>query len=128
MYTALIIIHVLVAIALILIVLLQTGKGASMGAAFGGGSSGTVFGSRGPAGFLSKITAAAAVVFMLTCLGLNLVSSGRLGGDSVMQNVTPTEEQAAPPAETQQPPAPAQEEIPAEQAKPIPSSGTGEAQ
>jgi preprotein translocase subunit SecG len=126
MYTILIIIHVLVAIALILIVLLQTGKGASMGAAFGGGSSGTVFGSRGPAGFLSKITAVAAIVFMFTCLGLNIANTGRLGGDSVMQTVTPTQEQTAPPAETQQPPAPTGEEIPAEQAKPIPSD-SGEA-
>ena len=125
MYTALIIIHVFVAIALILIVLLQTGKGASMGAAFGGGSSGTVFGSRGPAGFLSKITAVAAIVFMFTCLGLNIANSGRLGGGSVMQSVTPTQEQTAPAAEPQPAPAPAKEEIPAEQAKPIPS-GDGE--
>lgn len=61
------IIHVLVCIALILIVLLQSGKGAQMGAAFGG-SSQTLFGSPGAAGFLTKITTVAAVVFMLTSL------------------------------------------------------------
>jgi preprotein translocase subunit SecG len=61
------IIHVLVCIALILIVLLQSGKGAQMGAAFGG-SSQTLFGSPGAAGFLTKITTVAAVVFMITSL------------------------------------------------------------
>jgi len=61
------IIHVFVCIALILIVLLQSGKGAAMGAAFGG-SSQTLFGSPGAAGFLTKITTVAAVVFMITSL------------------------------------------------------------
>jgi len=61
------IIHVLVCIALIMIVLLQSGKGAQMGAAFGGASQ-TLFGSPGAAGFLTKITTLAAVVFMITSL------------------------------------------------------------
>ena len=68
-------VHVIVAFALILIVLLQSGKGASMGAAFGG-SSQTVFGSRGPAGFMSKLTTGVAVVFMLTSLTLSMISAG----------------------------------------------------
>jgi preprotein translocase subunit SecG len=59
--------HVVVSIALILIVLLQSGKGAQMGAAFGG-SSQTLFGSPGAAGFLTKITTFAAVAFMITSL------------------------------------------------------------
>jgi preprotein translocase subunit SecG len=63
----LIILHVLVCVALIMIVLLQSGKGAQMGAAFGG-SSQTIFGSPGAAGFLTKVTTVAAVVFMLTSL------------------------------------------------------------
>lgn len=67
-------VHVMVAFALILIVLLQSGKGASMGAAFGG-SSQTVFGSRGPAGFMSKLTTAVAVIFMLTSLTLSMLSA-----------------------------------------------------
>ena len=64
--------HVVACVALILIVLLQKGKGASMGAAFGG-SSQTIFGSTGAAPFLSKLTAAAAIVFMITSLILALM-------------------------------------------------------
>lgn len=78
-------IHVVVCIALILIVLLQKGKGASMGAAFGG-SSQTVFGSGGATSFMHKITAAAAVVFMLTSLGLAFLF-GRGMTSSVMEGV-----------------------------------------
>ena len=64
MFTTLVlIIHVIVCIALILIILLQTGKGADIGAVFGGGSSQTVFGSTGASTFLSKVTIGAAVVF-----------------------------------------------------------------
>jgi preprotein translocase subunit SecG len=73
----LIIIHVIVCLALILIVLLQTGKGADIGAAFGGGSSNTLFGSGGASTFLSKATAGAAIVFMLTSLTLAYISSQR---------------------------------------------------
>ena len=85
----LILIHVAVCLALILIVLLQRGKGASMGAAFGG-SSQTVFGSTGASSFLSKVTAAAAIVFMLTSLGLAFLY-GKGAPTSVMENVTPIE-------------------------------------
>jgi preprotein translocase subunit SecG len=67
-------IHVLVGLALILIVLLQRGKGASMGAAFGG-SSQTLFGSRGPQSFLGKLTTIVAIVFMVTSLSLAILSS-----------------------------------------------------
>ncbi|MBI5602894.1 MAG: preprotein translocase subunit SecG [Deltaproteobacteria bacterium] len=67
MGTLLIFIHILVCLALIMIVLLQTGKGASMGAAFGG-SSQTIFGSSGASTFLTKLTTIVAVVFMLTSL------------------------------------------------------------
>lgn len=74
MVSALIAIHVLVSVALILIVLLQTGKGATLGAAFGGASQ-TVFGGRGPTSFLSKLTTAAAIIFMLTSLSLAYLSS-----------------------------------------------------
>ncbi len=77
MSTILILIHVVVCIALIMIVLLQTGKGADMGAAFGGGSSQTLFGSAGASTFLSKATTIAAVVFMVTSLALAYISSNR---------------------------------------------------
>lgn len=73
MYTATVILHLLVCFLMIAAILLQAGKGAEIGAAFGG-SSQTVFGSRGPGTFLSKVTVAAAVIFMLTSLGLALLS------------------------------------------------------
>jgi preprotein translocase subunit SecG len=94
-----IIMHVTVCLALILIVLLQRGKGADMGAAFGG-SSQTVFGSAGATSFLHKITAAAAIIFMLTSLGLALIF-GRGVTSSVMEGVSRTEIPVAP--ETQGP-------------------------
>lgn len=70
------IIHVIVCIFLITVVLLQGGKGAELGAAFGG-SSQTLFGSRGAATFLSKITTIAAIVFMITSLTLAVITSKR---------------------------------------------------
>lgn len=72
--TVILIIHVIVCIAMILIILLQTGKGADIGAAFGGGSSQTVFGSSGAATFLGKVTIAAAAIFMITSFVLTYVS------------------------------------------------------
>jgi preprotein translocase subunit SecG len=96
MQTVVIVLHIIVSMALIAIVLLQTGKGASIGAAFGG-SSQTVFGSRGPASFLHKLTTAAAVIFMLTSLGLSIYKS-RQARASIVTNQT---QSPAPP-----PPAP----------------------
>ena len=89
----LILIHVAVCVALILIVLLQRGKGASMGAAFGG-SSQTVFGSAGATSFLHKVTAAAAIIFMLTSLGLALLF-GKGMRSSIMKGVSETKAPAA---------------------------------
>jgi len=74
MTTLLTIIHILACITLILIVLLQAGKGANMGAAFGG-SSQTVFGSSGAGTFLGKMTAAVAIIFMLTSITLTYTAS-----------------------------------------------------
>ncbi|OPY66735.1 MAG: Protein-export membrane protein SecG [Syntrophorhabdus sp. PtaU1.Bin050] len=68
MLTAIAIIHVIVSIALILIVLLQTGRGSEIGAAFGSGSSQTIFGSSGSSGFMTKLTTIAVAVFMITSL------------------------------------------------------------
>jgi preprotein translocase subunit SecG len=108
------IIHILACISLIFIVLLQSGKGASMGAAFGG-SSQTVFGSSGPKTFLGKMTTIMAVVFMLTSLGLTIFS-GNKGSSSIMNNaLTPpaqsqTLDQAAPAPEQNHPAAEAGEE------------------
>ncbi len=85
----LILIHIVVCIALIMIVLLQTGKGADMGAAFGGGSSQTLFGSTGASTFLSKATTVAAIVFMLTSLSLAYMSSHKTGGSVVIDAKVP---------------------------------------
>jgi preprotein translocase subunit SecG len=74
MLTIITILHVLVCFALVLIVLLQAGKGAELGAAFGGASQ-TIFGSAGAMGFLSKLTTVAAVIFMITSLLLAFASS-----------------------------------------------------
>lgn len=93
MLTAIIlIVHVIVCIALILIILLQTGKGADIGAVFGGGSSQTVFGSTGAATFLSKVTIIAAVVFMVTSIVLTYFS----GRGLVVQDHSVMTEQTAP--------------------------------
>ena len=96
MTTILIALHVLVSMALILIVLLQTGKGAQLGAAFGGASQ-TVFGSRGPTGFLGKLTTAAAVIFMLTSLTLAYLSAKRAGVTAVRE---PAKQERSAPAPT----------------------------
>lgn len=85
MYSVVVVVHILACVALIMIVLLQTGRGAEMGAAFGGASQ-TLFGGSGGTTFLSKLTTAAAVIFMLTCLGLSYISSGPQT-KSVMDNV-----------------------------------------
>jgi preprotein translocase subunit SecG len=83
MYTVAVIIHVIVCFLMIASILLQAGKGAEIGAAFGG-SSQTVFGSRGPGTFLSKVTIGAAVIFMLTSLGLALLSKERTFSSTVI--------------------------------------------
>jgi preprotein translocase subunit SecG len=67
--------HVFIAIALIALVLMQQGKGASVGAAFGSGASSTVFGSRGSAGFLFKLTMSFGLLFFITSVGLTSYAS-----------------------------------------------------
>lgn len=68
-------VHIFVCLLLIVVVLVQSGRGAEMGAVFGGGASSTIFGSAGPAGFLAKVTAAVAIVFMVTSLLLTVFTS-----------------------------------------------------
>jgi preprotein translocase subunit SecG len=99
MTVILIVIHIIVCIALIMIVLLQTGKGADIGAAFGGGSSSTLFGTTGASTFLSKATTGAAIVFMITSLALSYVASQRRA-DSVVTETKPAVEAAAPAPDT----------------------------
>jgi preprotein translocase subunit SecG len=134
MAIALLILHILVCFALIFIVLVQGGKGAELGAAFGAGSSQTVFGGRGAATFLNKATTVVAVVFMITSLLLAIVS---VRGQSVVESARPAPtapvtaplpgEAPAAPAVPSTPVAPGQQQAPAapsapEQA-PVPPSG-----
>jgi len=88
-YYAITTLHVLVCIILVLVVLLQSGKGADLAGAFGGGATQTAFGSRGPASFLSKMTTVAAVVFMLTSISLSMISTRTDSGRSVLEETTP---------------------------------------
>jgi preprotein translocase subunit SecG len=85
MYTLTIVIHLIVSVVLIIAVLFQVGKGASIGSTFGGTSSQTLFGSAGPATLLGKITVACAAIFMLTSLYLTYMS-GRAKLSSVMSD------------------------------------------
>ncbi len=109
-------IHVIACIALIAIVLLQTGKGAEMGAAFGGASQ-TLFGGSGGSSFLSKLTTGAAVVFMLTCLLLSYQSTSQTGRKSVMQDTPVEQPQPAQP----QPVLPEARPVQPESAQPAPA-------
>ncbi|MDZ4384376.1 MAG: preprotein translocase subunit SecG [Nitrospirota bacterium] len=84
MTVLLIIIHVLVSLFLIGVVLIQSGKGAEMGASFGAASSHTIFGSRGPGSFLGKLTTGAAILFMITSFSLAFIGKKGIGGSSVM--------------------------------------------
>ena len=97
-YVLLVIVHVMVSLALILVVLLQVGKGQSIGAAFGGaGSSQTFFGSRGPATFLSRLTTVSAAVFMVTSLSLAYLSLSGGQGSSIRERALPPVTDTAPP-------------------------------
>ncbi|RPH45985.1 MAG: preprotein translocase subunit SecG [Burkholderiales bacterium] len=90
--TIAVVVQVLSAIGVIVLVLLQHGKGADMGAAFGSGSSGSLFGATGSANFLSRMTAVLATVFFVCTLALAFVANSRTGARSpasVMDAVTP---------------------------------------
>ncbi|HEX7811944.1 MAG TPA: preprotein translocase subunit SecG [Burkholderiales bacterium] len=101
METLILVLHVLAALCVIGLVLLQHGKGADMGAAFGSGSAGSLFGSSGSANFLSRTTALLAAVFFLTSLGLTYLSSHRGQERGVMStHEAPAEPATAIPAPT----------------------------
>jgi preprotein translocase subunit SecG len=114
----LIVTHVLVALAIIGLVLLQHGKGADMGSGFGGGASGSLFGATGSANFLSRTTAVLATIFFLLSLALAYVATKKPveggGGviDAVRQQSTKSDKKAADEAKPK-PPAPAsQKDVP----------------
>ncbi len=108
MYTLLIIVHVIVCLLMIGAILLQSGKGAEIGAAFGG-SSQTVFGSRGPANFLSKFTVITAFVFMFTSLSLAILAKDRSFSSTVIDLNKKPAATAASSTSTDSTPAPAKE-------------------
>lgn len=95
--TILWLVNIFSALAIIFLVLMQQGKGADAGAAFGGGSAQGVFGASGSANFLSRSTSVAAVIFFITCLMLAYASSNRqVGLDFSDVNVPPAKVQTAP--------------------------------
>ncbi len=101
MHTFLVILHILVCLVLILVVLLQRGKGSDMGAALGGGGSNTVFGGRGAGNFLTKLTTGSAIGFMLTSLSLSYLTTQEqniLVFDEEVLEETATEGDASPDA------------------------------
>ena len=108
MYTFLIVIHVMICFLMIGAILLQSGKGAEIGASFGG-SSQTVFGSRGPANFLSKFTVVVAAIFMLTSLSLAIMARERTFSSTVIDLKKKETSQTAPETSTTTPAAPAAE-------------------
>jgi preprotein translocase subunit SecG len=90
------IIHVMTAVILVGLVLVQHGKGADMGASFGSGSAGSLFGSSGSANFLSRSTAVAATVFFITSMTLTYLYSHPSGTQGVMEQVQTTAPAPAP--------------------------------
>ena len=111
--TIAVVFHVLLGFAIVAFVLLQRGKGADAGAGFGAGASGTVFGARGSASFLSRTTAVLATLFFLTSLGLSYLFSQQQQPTSVFDTLP---QQQAPVAPTPQQPGAMMPELPATQA------------
>ena len=94
--TLAVVVHILLALSIIGLVLIQRGKGADAGAGFGAGASGTVFGSRGSGSFLSRTTAILATLFFLTSLGLSYLFSQSTEPTSVVDRVQPAQSVPAP--------------------------------
>lgn len=111
----LVVVQLMSAVGIIVLVLLQQGKGADMGAAFGAGSAGSVFGSSGSANFLSRSTAILAVLFFASTLGLSYLGSGSLrqptSGGAIMESI---------PGAVSQPPA-ADTTVPSVPSTPVPA-------
>ena len=89
-------IQVLLSISLIVLILMQHGKGADAGAAFGSGASATVFGAKGSGSFMTRATTTLAILFFIVCMSLAYVSSNRSAPDSVTGSVMSQEFETAP--------------------------------
>ena len=99
----LLVVQVLLSISLIVLILMQHGKGADAGAAFGSGASATVLGSKGSGNFMTRATTIIAILFFVVCLALAYVSSNRATPDSVTGSVTAQEVETAPQADDMPP-------------------------
>ena len=93
LHNLLLVSHVLIAVGLVVLVLLQQGKGADAGAAFGSGASGTVFGSRGSGSFLTRSTGILATLFFITSLSLAYLATKQAKPTSVVDMVQPATQQ-----------------------------------
>ena len=113
LYYSIVALHVIVCVILVLVVLLQSGKGADLAGAFGGGATQTAFGSRGPASFLSKMTTGAAIVFMLTSISLSLMTTrASTGSKSILETKRgQTSKQGKRESPVNLPPVPTREQI-----------------
>jgi preprotein translocase subunit SecG len=112
LHTVILTLHIIAGLSVIGLVLLQHGKGADMGAAFGSGASGSLFGATGSANFLSRATAALAAVFFLTSLGLSYIATSQPRTSGSVMDSAPVQTTPASPA-----PAPA---VPDSKTKDIP--------
>ncbi|HEX7079581.1 MAG TPA: preprotein translocase subunit SecG [Gammaproteobacteria bacterium] len=130
LHTILLSLHLLACLFIVALVLLQRGKGAEAGTGFGAGASGTVFGARGSASFLSRATAALATTFFATSLALAFLGQDQTAPESLLERAAPTEQQpqaAPPPAEEdidRPPPLPSDDSQPSD--LPEIDSGEGE--
>jgi preprotein translocase subunit SecG len=102
--SVLLVLHMLTAVAVCGFVLLQHGKGADMGAAFGSGASGSLFGAAGSANFLSRTTAVLAALFFITSLGLTWLAATQTGGKSIVEQGVMSTLPASKPADVPAPP------------------------
>ncbi|ABM62530.1 preprotein translocase subunit SecG [Halorhodospira halophila] len=121
MFEALLAVHIVIAVALVVLVLLNQGKGADMGAAFGSGASSTVFGSRGAATFMTKLIATLGTTFFLTSLGLAVIAAQGVGGGASVigddEGVLESDDE-----EETDPEAPAAPDMPADEDAPAPEA------
>lgn len=123
LHTIIVILQVLSALTIIGLVLLQHGKGADMGASFGSGASGSLFGATGSSNFLSKSTGVAAAIFFAATLGLAFINNKPAAvGGGVMENIPASSVPGAAPAESSSVPgaAPAKPASDAEQSNQVP--------
>jgi len=98
-------VHVMVGVSVIGLVLIQHGKGADMGAAFGGGASGSLFGASGSANFMSRTTGVLAAIFFLTSLSLSYLATNRTKAPASVLDTVKTESAPSVPAKPEAPPA-----------------------